>query len=81
MISALPSNVFPNILLAVDNLVALLAFPVTAPVKFAVIIPDEKSPLASRLIIVFAVLLEVAPLINSDFFLNVRTTLPQPQRF
>ena len=63
MISALPSNVFPKIFLAVDNLVAVLALPVTAPVKLEVIIPATKSPLPSRLTRVLAVLLEVALLI------------------
>ena len=55
-----PSNATPLMFFVAANLVAVAAFPVTFPVRFAVIVPALKLPLASRATIADAVLSAVA---------------------
>ena len=53
--------------------VTLAAFPLTLPVKFAVIVPAEKLPLLSRATIAFAVFADVAVVAEFDTFPAVAT--------
>ena len=70
--SAPPLKLLPYILLAVANCVDVLAL----PAKVAVIIPALKSPFASLLTNVFAVLLDVAEAIALAIFVIVEELTP-----
>ena len=72
LISAPPLKLFPYILLAVANCVDVLAL----PAKLAVIIPALKSPFASLLTNVFAVLLDVADAIALAMLVIVEELTP-----
>ena len=60
VILAVPSKLTPLIVLGVANLVAVVALPVTLPVRLAVIVPAAKLPLLSLATIFEAVLVVVA---------------------